>query len=71
MARAAPFIRLPLASADSAAAAGDTSSDEIVGHMFVLPIVHDLLRASLGIAPRHEINPDLIVAMVDPRIKFE
>ena len=22
---------------------GDTSSDEIVGHMFVLPIVHDLL----------------------------
>jgi hypothetical protein len=43
VARAAPFIRLPLASADSAAAAGDTSSDEIVGHMFVLPIVHDLL----------------------------
>jgi hypothetical protein len=24
-------------------ASGDTSSDEIVGHMFVLPIVHDLL----------------------------
>ena len=27
----------------AAAASGDTSSDEIVGHMFVLPIVHDLV----------------------------
>ena len=35
----------------------------LVGGATRTPIVHDLLRASLGIAPRHEINPDLIVAM--------
>jgi hypothetical protein len=38
---------LAFATADGAraytAVAGDTSSDEITGHMFVLPLVHDLV----------------------------
>jgi len=35
----------------------------LVGGATRTPIVHDLLRASLGKVPRHEINPDLVVAM--------
>jgi hypothetical protein len=27
---------------------GDTSSDEVVGHMFALPIIHDLVASSVG-----------------------
>ena len=35
----------------------------LVGGATRTPIVHELLRATLGKTPRHEINPDLVVAM--------
>ena len=35
----------------------------LVGGATRTPIVHEILRATLGKTPRHEINPDLVVAM--------
>ena len=63
-----PWLRKTLdclqsALADAGVTAGELDKVMLVGGATRTPFVQQLLMQSLGMEPRHEINPDLVVAM--------
>ena len=54
---------LQRALADGGVSVGNVDKIMLVGGATRTPLVQELLEERLGMAPRHEINPDLIVAM--------
>jgi molecular chaperone DnaK len=54
---------LPISIADAGVTASRIGKVMLVGGVTRTPLVQQRLLAALGIEPRHEINPDLVVAM--------